>query len=152
MIAGPWQFGKQDQGFIPLWVATHLFKKKLFYIGFGGHGNQVRDVIHIDDVCEIVSLQIKSIKRKFDNTFNIGGGATNAISLKDLTLKCQKITKNKINIYKKRNTSIYDIPYFVTDNTKINKFYKWKPSRGIDIILHDIYKWLKNNKSVRQYF
>ena len=61
VIAGPWQFGKQDQGFIPLWVATHLFKKKLFYIGFGGHGNQVRDVIHIDDVCEIVSLQIKSI-------------------------------------------------------------------------------------------
>ena len=40
VIAGPWQFGKQDQGFIPLWVAKHFLKKKLSYIGFGGFGHQ----------------------------------------------------------------------------------------------------------------
>ena len=51
VIAGPWQFGKQDQGFVSLWIARHMFKNKLSYIGFGGHGNQVRDIIHIDDVC-----------------------------------------------------------------------------------------------------
>ena len=27
VIAGPWQFGKQDQGFVSLWIAKHLFKK-----------------------------------------------------------------------------------------------------------------------------
>ena len=27
VIAGPWQFGKQDQGFVPLWVAKHIFKQ-----------------------------------------------------------------------------------------------------------------------------
>ena len=27
VIAGPWQFGKQDQGFVPLWIARHIFKK-----------------------------------------------------------------------------------------------------------------------------
>ena len=27
VIAGPWQFGKQDQGFVPLWIAKHLLKK-----------------------------------------------------------------------------------------------------------------------------
>ena len=27
VIAGPWQFGKQDQGFVPLWVAKHYLKK-----------------------------------------------------------------------------------------------------------------------------
>ena len=124
----------------------------MFYIGFGGHGNQVRDVIHIEDVCEIVFLQIKNIKQKFNDTFNVGGGVANAISLKELTLKCQKLTKNKINIYKKKSTSIYDIPYFITDNAKINKCYEWKPSRSVDIILHDIYKWLKNNKKMGRYF
>ena len=56
VIAGPWQFGKQDQGFIPLWVAKHFLKKKLNYIGFGSEGHQVRDIIHIDDVCEIIFL------------------------------------------------------------------------------------------------
>ena len=38
VIAGPWQFGKQDQGFVPLWVAKHFLKSKLAYIGFGGNG------------------------------------------------------------------------------------------------------------------
>ena len=36
VIAGPWQFGKQDQGFISLWVARHILRRKLAYIGFGG--------------------------------------------------------------------------------------------------------------------
>ena len=31
VIAGPWQFGKQDQGFVPLWIAKHLFKKIILY-------------------------------------------------------------------------------------------------------------------------
>ena len=59
VIAGPWQFGKQDQGFVSLWLAKDFFKQNLSYIGFGGNGNQIRDVIHINDVCEIVLMQIK---------------------------------------------------------------------------------------------
>ena len=152
VIAGPWQFGKQDQGFVPLWVAKHYLKKKLAYIGFGGYGNQVRDVIHIDDVCEIISIQIKKLKKINNNTFNIGGGLKSYISLKDLTSKCQKITNNKIIIKKVPKTSIFDIPYFITDNKKIKKFYNWEPLKNINIILNDIYQWLHKNKKLRKYF
>tara|TARA_Y100001960_G_C14683773_1_gene832638 strand:+ start:418 stop:1443 length:1026 start_codon:yes stop_codon:yes gene_type:complete len=152
VIAGPWQFGKQDQGFVPLWVAKHLFKKRLSYIGFGGHGHQVRDIIHIEDVCKIILLQIKKLKKINNDTFNIGGGSKNSISLKNLTSKCEKITKNKIKIKKVSTTSIFDIPYFVTDNSKIKKIYKWKPSKNIETILKDIYNWLTKNKNIRNYF
>ena len=152
VIAGPWQFGKQDQGFVPLWVAKHLFKKKLSYIGFGGKGHQVRDVIHIDDVCNIILLQIKKLKSINNNIFNIGGGAKNSISLYSLTNKCKKLTKNNINIKKVLRTSIFDIPYFVTDNSKILKTYKWKPTKNIDKILKDIFIWLSQNKNIRNYF
>ena len=123
VIAGPWQFGKQDQGFVPLWVAKHYLKKKLSYIGFGGYGNQVRDVIHIDDVCEIIFIQIAKIKKINNETFNIGGGLKSYVSLRDLTSKCQKITGNKIKIKKVSKTSIFDIPYYITDNKKIKKFF-----------------------------
>ena len=152
VIAGPWQFGKQDQGFVSLWVAKHFFKKKLSYIGFGGHGNQVRDVIHIKDVCEILLIQINKMNKINNYIFNIGGGVKNAISLKDLTKKCQKLTENKIHITKVKKTSMFDIPYYVSDNLKILKFYKWKPTIGIDLILADIYKWLNKNKNLRNYF
>ena len=53
VIAGPWQFGKQDQGFVPLWVARHFLKKKLSYIGFGGNGFQIRDVLHVYDYSQL---------------------------------------------------------------------------------------------------
>ena len=152
VIAGPWQFGKQDQGFIPLWIARHLFKKKLSYIGFGGNGNQVRDVLHIDDVCKIIYIQIRKLSKINNITFNIGGGLKNSISLKDLTSKCQKLTKNKIKIGKISKTSIFDIPYYITDNSKIKKIYKWKPEKNINQILRDIYVWLIDNKMLKNYF
>ncbi len=152
VIAGPWQFGKQDQGFVPLWLAGHLFKKKLSYIGFGGYGHQIRDILHIDDVCEIILLQIKKLKKINNNIFNIGGGIKNSISLKELTGKCQELTNNKIQFKKISKTSILDIPYYVSNNSKIRKFYKWQPKKNIDQILKDIYIWLIKNKNVRRYF
>ena len=152
VISGPWQFGKQDQGFASLWMAKHFFKKRLSYIGFGGKGHQVRDIIHINDVCSIILLQIQNLKKINNQTFNIGGGDKNKISLQDLTIKCEKITKNKIKISENKRTSLFDIPYFVTDNSKIYKFYKWRPLQSIDRLLYDIYIWLKENKNFKKYF
>tara|TARA_E500000178_G_C17031537_1_gene760875 strand:- start:2161 stop:3186 length:1026 start_codon:yes stop_codon:yes gene_type:complete len=152
VIAGPWQFGKQDQGFIPLWIAKHFFKKNLSYIGFGGHGNQVRDVLHINDVCDIIYLQIRKLKKINNQTFNIGGSLKSYISLKNLTKKCENITNNKIKIKKIPKTSIYDIPYYITDNKKIQRIYKWQPKKSIDLILNDIFKWLNNNKKLKRFF
>ncbi len=152
VIAGPWQFGKQDQGFVPLWVAKHLFKKKLSYIGFGGKGHQVRDILHISDASEIILIQIKKIKKINNKIFNIGGEINNSISLKDLTIKCEKLTRNKIKFNSVSKTSIFDIPYYVSDNSKVKKFYNWKPSRNIDKILGDIYHWLFKNKTIKNYF
>ena len=152
VIAGPWQFGKQDQGFVPLWVARHFLKKNLSYIGYGGYGHQIRDILHIEDVCEIILLQIKKLNKINNDIFNIGGGLKNSISLNNLKIKCEKLTKNKIRFKKISRTSIFDIPYFVTNNNKVTKVYKWKPKRNIDKILKDIYIWLSENKYVRNYF
>ncbi len=148
VISGPWQFGKEDQGFVSRWVWKHMNKKKLSYIGFGGKGAQVRDVIHIQDVCELIALQVKKINKIYDFTVNVGGGRDNAISLKNLTKICQKITLNKIKISSKKSTSEYDIPHYVTDNLKVKKIYKWQPRKKISHIVKDMYKWMRLNKTV----
>ena len=152
VIAGPWQFGKQDQGFVSLWIARHILKKNLKYIGFGGTGHQIRDVLHINDVCDLILLQIRRLKIIYNDTFNVGGGLKNKISLKELTLKCQFLIKRKIKIKKISRTSIFDIPYYVTDNRKIKKVYNWEPKLNINIVLSDIYKWLKSNNKLLNYF
>ena len=148
VISGPGQFGKQDQGFVSLWVWRHLNKKKLSYIGFGGKGSQERDVIHIKDVCELIGLQIKKIKKINNLIVNVGGGKKNTISLKNLTKICQKITLNKIKISSKKNTSEYDIPYFITDNSKVKKIYNWQPKNNFLQIVQDMYKWMCLNKKI----
>src|SRR6478672_2701709 len=60
VIAGPWQMGKVDQGVFTWWMLAHYFKRPLSYIGFGGTGKQVRDLVHIDDVVELISAQLAS--------------------------------------------------------------------------------------------
>ena len=153
VISGPWQFGKQDQGFVSLWIWNHLIKKNFSYIGFGGKGYQVRDVLHIDDVCKLIYKQIKLFSRKYNLLMDAGGGKKNAISLKELTEKCERITSNSVKFSGKKNTSIYDIPYFVSDNSKVFNLYSWKPEKSIDDIINDTYMWMKlNSRKLKIYF
>jgi CDP-paratose 2-epimerase len=153
VVAGPLQFGKVDQGFVSLWVWCHLNKKNLNYIGYGGHGNQIRDVLHILDLCELIEKQIKKLNKKNNLIFTAGGSTKSYTSLKNLTKICEKITRNKITILKKPKTSIYDIPYYLSDNTKISKIYNWKPKRDIKNIVLDTFNWLKLDKAkLKKYF
>ena len=148
VVSGPWQFGKQDQGFISLWLWRFINKKKLNYIGFGGLGNQVRDIIHVEDVCELILEQINKINKINNKIFNVGGGLNNSISLKELTIKSRKITKNDIYIGKITKTSNYDIPYYVTNNRKIYSFYKWRVKRDLETIINDTFKILIKYKKL----
>ena len=50
VIAGPWQMGKVDQGVFTYWVLAHYFRRELRYIGYGGLGKQVRDLLHVEDL------------------------------------------------------------------------------------------------------
>ena len=147
VISGPMQFGKQDQGFVSLWVWKHILNKNLKYIGFGGHGNQVRDVLHIDDLVSLINLQIKKLNKIYNKKICVGGSKKSNTSLKNLSSICQKITGNKLKYTKIKKTSIYDIPYFVTDNSLANKIYKWQPKKNIIDIVKDNYKWLIKNKT-----
>jgi CDP-paratose 2-epimerase len=148
VISGPMQFGKQDQGFVSLWVWRHILNKNLNYIGYGGHGNQVRDVLHIDDFVNLINLQIKNFNKIYNKKICVGGSSQSNTSLKNLSFICQKLTGNKLKFSKVKKTSIYDIPYFITNNALAYKIYKWQPKKNIVDIVKDNYKWLIENKKI----
>ena len=153
VLSGPLQFGKQDQGFVSLWIWKHLTKQKLQYIGYNGSGNQVRDVLHIDDFCELIEIQIRSLKNIYNKLFTVGGSNFSYTSLKKLTKLCNIATGNKLNITKNKKTSIYDIPYFKMNNNRVFKTYKWKPKRNIHQIVNDTCAWMKKDYlKVSKYF
>lgn len=142
VIAGPWQMGKVDQGVFALWMAAHYFKKELSYIGFGGEGKQVRDVLHIDDLCELIDLQITNLSSLSNQCFNIGGGIENSLSLLEMTEICREITGNKISIYKETENRPADIKLYLSDLSKIGSTLSWKPKKSPQQVLEDIFHWI----------
>tara|TARA_B100000029_G_scaffold454977_1_gene481856 strand:+ start:1208 stop:2206 length:999 start_codon:yes stop_codon:yes gene_type:complete len=153
LVSGPWQFGKEEQGFVSLWVWRHLNRSKLSYIGFGGTGRQVRDVLHVQDLCELILLQIQKLKKTNNKLMNVGGGKRNSLNLLQLTKLSSHITKNKIKIGSIKKTSSYDVPYYVSNISYVNKLYKWKPRRDLKKIVTDLYFWMKPNISnLKKYF
>ncbi len=147
VIAGPWQFGKVDQGVFTLWMLAHYFKRKLKYIGFDGKGKQVRDLLHIDDLFDLIDKQIKSWDKINGQIFNVGGGKDVSLSLLETTALCEKLTGNSIDIKSDKRTRPADLSIYLTDNRKITKTLGWKPKRYADEILEDICLWIQENEA-----
>jgi len=147
VIAGPKQMGKTDQGVVTLWMAKHFWNKDLKYIGYGGLGKQVRDILHIDDVIDLIDLQIHNIELFENKIFNAGGGLANSTSLQEMTKICQTITGNKINIASEPQNRPADLRIYVTDNSKIVESTNWKPQRDLETTFSDIFEWLKANET-----
>jgi CDP-paratose 2-epimerase len=146
VISGPYQMGKIDQGVVVLWMARHIFKGNLNYVGYDGKGYQSRDVLHVYDLFKLLEFQIKNINNSFGSIFNVGGGLDNLISLKQLTNLCEIITGNKIAVGSVNENRPGDIPIYYTDNTQINTFSGWKPSIGVEQLLLEIFDWINNDK------
>jgi len=147
VIAGSRQMGKTDQGVVTLWMAKHFWKQSLKYIGYGGKGKQVRDLLHIDDLFDLVDMQIHHIEKFAGKIYNAGGGINSSASLQEMTRICQKITGNKIEIGSESTNRPADLRIFVTDNRRIISETGWQPTRTTENIFYDIFSWIKSNEN-----
>lgn len=146
VIAGPWQFGKVDQGVFTHWMLSHYFKKPLTYIGFGGKGKQVRDLLHIDDLFNLIDLQVSQLDKVSGSTYNVGGGKKVSLSLLEATKLCEEITGNRIKIGGDKKTRPGDIAVYISDNKKVSSAFGWQPQKTAKEILADIFGWLASNE------
>lgn len=146
VIAGPWQMGKVDQGFVVLWMARHMYGGPLSYTGFGGEGLQVRDILHIDDLLELLLLQAASMDRIDGGVFNVGGGMDRSSSLLELTRSCARMTGRSIDISRVPETKPADIPWYVTDHSLVTRTLGWAPRRGVAKTLDDVARWLHDHR------
>jgi len=148
LIAGPWQMGKIDQGVVMHWALCHLLRKDLAYIGYGGKGKQVRDVLHIDDLCNLILLETAHIEEFSGEIFNVGGGRDNAVSLQEMTVICQEITGETIPVRSVEETRPNDLIWYISDNSKVSGSFGWKPKRRVFDTITDITEWLRSNKEL----
>jgi CDP-paratose 2-epimerase len=148
VISGPWQMGRVDQGFFVLWAARHHYRGKLDYRGFDGHGLQVRDVLHVDDLCDFICLQINDLRKHQGRVYSIGGGQERSVSLRELTALCGEMSGRKLEPGRVAETHPSDVPYYVTDNSDATAATGWKPTRSIEQTLAEVFRWLEEESDV----
>ncbi|GAI19606.1 unnamed protein product, partial [marine sediment metagenome] len=77
-IAGRWQQGCEDQG----WLAWFCFVKMFdAVLTIYGNGKQVRDILNVDELADLYLLQLLNIDTHKGKVYNIGGGPENTASL-----------------------------------------------------------------------
>jgi CDP-paratose 2-epimerase len=147
VVAGPWQMGKVDQGVFTFWMLAHRLGRPLKYIGFGGAGKQVRDLLHVADLVELIDEQLGAPDRWDGATLNVGGGREVSLSLLETTALCAEITGNTVEVKHSTENRPGDLPLYVSDCTELFSRTEWRPRRAAGEILADIDRWIQENEA-----
>ena len=93
-IAGPSQFGNEDQG----WVAHFLYSAmKADPLVIYGDGRQVRDVLCVDDLVRAFEAARSQHSVTRGQVYNVGGGIENTVSLLELMDEIERLTGGRWN-------------------------------------------------------
>ncbi len=138
ILAGAGQFGRPDQGIFSYWINSHLRRRPLRYIGFGGSGHQVRDCLHPKDLLPLLAAQLAAPKTAADDRIvNVGGGAASAMSLRQLTVWCDERFGPQ-PVAADPSPRPFDIPWIVLDASKAARVWGWKPKTALLAVLEEI--------------
>jgi CDP-paratose 2-epimerase len=146
VVAGPWQMGRVDQGVFSYWMLAHHFRRPLRYIGFGGSGKQVRDLLHVEDLTELLDEQLEQPERWDGVTVNVGGGRERSLSLLETTELCAQITGNTLQPERTTEERPGDIPVYVSDCAELFRHTSWRPRRTPRDVLTDIHSWIDTHE------
>lgn len=143
-IAGPFQYGNEDQG----WVAHFIIKAiKGEKINIYGNGKQVRDILFISDLINAYQLSLKNIEKCQGEIFNIGGGVKNTFSLLELIEFLEKKLNKKIE-YEFFDWRPGDQKVFISNNKKFEKYTGWKVKINKKEGIEKLINWVKKNLSL----
>jgi CDP-paratose 2-epimerase len=146
VVAGPWQMGKVDQGVFTYWMLAHYFNRPLQYLGFTGSGKQVRDLLHVEDLVDLIAHQIADRDHWNGVVVNVGGGRECSLSLRETTALCAEITGRTIDVTSPGDERPGDVPVYISDCRALFSLTDWRPRRGPREILEDIHAWVAGNE------
>ncbi|MFB3916392.1 MAG: GDP-mannose 4,6-dehydratase [Terriglobales bacterium] len=143
-IAGPRQFGNEDQG----WVAHFLYSAlRGNPVVIYGDGRQVRDVLCVHDLLRVFELTSARRHATAGNVYNVGGGPENTISLLELVELIEKLTGRKLQ-YQLDEPRPGDQLIYVSDHHKLRQHTGWRPEFTVQQTVETIYAWWKENRRV----
>jgi CDP-paratose 2-epimerase len=144
-IFGGRQFSTKDQGWIGWFVKQAIDTKQGTIkepFTISGNGKQVRDVLFASDIISCYFDALKNIDKIAGQTFNIGGGFENSLSLLELFGLCNEILGIEMK-YKELPPRQSDQKVFIADISKAEKFFGWKPTTDKVSGLKQMISWVE---------
>lgn len=133
-IAGPRQFGNEDQGWVAHFLYSALTGKR---ITIYGDGLQVRDVLHVHDLVDaMVKVREQSVTTR-GQIFNVGGGPQRSHSVMEMLHAIEEVTGKTVRL-DHREVRPGDQPLYISDTSKLELLTGWRPRRDLTTILSDI--------------
>ena len=138
VLAGAGQFGRPDQGIFAYWLHMWRQRRPLRYIGFGGHGHQVRDCLHPRDLVPLLAAQFAApTVVPADRLVNVSGGAASARSLRQLSDWCAE-RFGPHAVAADPAPRAFDLPWVVLDHARATQVWGWRPQTPVAEILGEI--------------
>lgn len=127
-IYGPRQFGNEDQGWVAHFALTGL---RGGHLTIYGDGKQVRDLLYIDDLIELMIRSVHRIDRTAGEVYNVGGGSANTISVwaefqEPLRRLVGKLPSVNYDRFRPGDQRVY-----ISDIRKAQQHLDWAPKVGV---------------------
>jgi CDP-paratose 2-epimerase len=111
----------------------------------------VRDILHVDDLCELIWDQMNNFDQWDGWLGNVSGGLNNSVSLCELTVLCREIVGKKIPISSVLANRLNDIRILVADSSRLFDRTVWRPKRDLRCIIQDISDWVSNHRDALEH-
>ncbi len=107
----------------------------------------MRDVLFVEDMLSLLDLQLSQLSSFRGEVFNIGGGASNAISLREATCAMQEISSRSTNVTQSDKVRQGDVALYFTDNRKAWQRFAWRPQTDLRASYTRIFEWIRENEA-----
>lgn len=140
-IYGTRQFGIEDQGWVAWFTIAHVLDKP---ITIYGDGKQIRDVLHVSDLCRAYEAAIENQQAAIGQAFNVGGGPQNTLSLLELLAFLKKFIGKQTRM-SWDSWRPGDQPVFVCNITKARERLGWQPQISVEKGVAELAGWVAKN-------
>jgi CDP-paratose 2-epimerase len=143
-IAGPRQFGTEDQGWVAHFLYSALQQKPIVVYG---DGCQVRDVLCVKDLVRAFDAVRQNLSVTAGQIYNVGGGIANTTSLLELVDTIEDLTGRRLDFVSDERRPGDQLVY-VTDYGKLQRHTGWKPQMNLRQTLQLLTEFWEESRSV----
>lgn len=143
-IAGPHQFGNEDQGWVAHFLYSVLERKP---ITIYGDGLQVRDILHVSDLVDAIEAAYAHAPRAAGEIYNLGGGPERSVSVSEMLASIAEQT-GIAPILQYSDTRPGDQPLYISDTSKLTRHTGWQPRYSVTATLQSIQSFWNENRTL----